>query len=151
MFVGSTVRFHAVLGLFLLLSASASGMAAESIEAGSQEGIKGEAEVSRRAVERWDAIIAGDFSSAFGFFSPGMRKIVPFEYYRSKAEGAVTDWVKARVESVACEFDVCALAVRVTFVYKGGLDLMKDQTSSSLIREKWLFSDGEWWLVPDKL
>lgn len=148
MFLGGTVRFYAFLGLFLLLLTTINGMAEETSKG---DAPAKEAEVSQRAVERWGAIIAGNFRSAFDFLSPGMRKIVPFEYYRSKAGGAVTDWVKARVESVDCQLDVCALAVRVTFVYRGGLDQMKDQTSSSLIQEKWLFSDGEWWLVPDKL
>lgn len=152
MFLGGTAHFHAMLGLLLLLSAATNGVAGEPMQGASSGDVRvSEVDVSRRAAGRWDAIIAGDFRSAFGFLSPGMRRVVPFKYYQSKVKAAVTDWVEARVESAVCEIDVCALAIRVGFVYKGGLGLMKDQASSSLIREKWLFSDGEWWLVPDRI
>jgi hypothetical protein len=153
MLTACAARLFTPIALLVLLLAGAHGKAGElasgDVAGGGQVTV--ERQVSQRAAERWKSLIAKDFISAFGFFSPGMRAVVPFEYYRSKSAGAVANWVESEVESTNCERDVCSLVVRVTYIYKGGVDLMKDQTSSSLVREKWLLVDGAWWLVPDKL
>lgn len=104
--------------------------------------------VSARALARWDALVAGDYKKAHAFISPGMRSLLPLDYYRAYLEASALHWKAAEVESVECAAQRCEAAIRRTDVYVGSITALVGQETSSKLQESWIQSEGEWWFVP---
>ncbi len=100
-------------------------------------------QVRQRATERWQALVAGEFSRAYNYNAPGFRAVVTPDGYRNRIGSAVT-WLGAEVVRVNCpEANKCMAQVRVD--YKPVLIRQKDLKVSTNIDETWLFEDGQWW------
>lgn len=112
------------------------------------EAVPAEQAVERRALARWNALIAGDYEAAHGFISPGMRSLMPFEYYRSMLEGRALEWKAVDIQSVECDDTRCELKIRRTDIYVGLIQAMVGQETMSDITERWIKVDGQWWFVP---
>lgn len=104
--------------------------------------------VKVRALARWQSLIDGDYQVAYGYISPGMRSVTPFEYYRSKLEGGALHWKAVDIRSVECEDARCEVEIRRTDVYVGLIQAMVGQETISDISERWIEIDGQWWFVP---
>ncbi len=106
--------------------------------------------VSERAKARWDALIRGDLQTAYDYLSPGYRQSTPFGRYRRKIRG-VGLWRKARVERVECdEAEVCKVLVMVDVhlvIPRSGGEPIE---STNPVYERWIYSEGQWWYVPDR-
>ena len=111
----------------------------------------GSADAVTRAQARWDAQIAGEYETAYGYFSPGYRAAFPLEAYRSQMRARTVRWTQATVQDQACEENVCK--VRVSLEYEVDLATRGagTVTSVSSLVESWIESDGTWYLVPDRL
>lgn len=108
--------------------------------AGSLSGLSGAPEqiVAERAQQRWDAMVAGDLTKAYGFLSPATRQVVTLVGYSSSTRAGF--WKKAKVERVECPTaELCH--VHLTVEYKRG------STIATPLRESWTKSQGEWWYV----
>lgn len=103
-----------------------------------------EDQVRQRATERWQAMVAGDFSSAYNYYLPGFRAVITPDGFRVRYGG--TSNVKAtEVVSVNCpEATKCMATVRLDF--KPLLGRKFGDKISTHIDETWLLEDGKWWL-----
>src|SRR5665647_406543 len=101
-----------------------------------------EAQVRQRATERWQALVAGQFSRAYSYNTPGFRAVVSPDGYRNRFGSAVT-WLGAEVIRVNCpEAKKCEAVLRVDF--KPTLSRQKAGNISTHVDETWLFEDGQW-------
>ena len=96
--------------------------------------------VARNAVARWQAIIAGDWKSAYSYGSSAYRTAVSLDSFRGGIAGAA---VRKAVElrSVLCEESSCKVVVKMTYQYAlrpGFGDL------STEFEESWIEDDGKW-------
>ena len=107
--------------------------------------------VQSRAVERWNHLISGDFDKAYDFMSPGVRAIMPLDVYRSRVSGSSIRWKKATIGAVECEHELCNVVVQLEYVYMGSIRSAYGQETTTELREKWIYIDGEWWFVPGKV
>lgn len=103
-----------------------------------------ETQVSQRASERWKALVAGEFSKAYTYSTPGFRQVVTADGFRSRYGSAVV-WVGTEVVSVVCPEPVkCNAVIRLDYKpLKGG------RTGAPLnthIDETWLLEGGQWWV-----
>lgn len=100
-------------------------------------------QVSQRADERWKALVAGDFSRAYSYNTPGYRAVVTPESYRGRIGGAIK-WVGAETVKVNCpEATTCIATVRLDYQpLLGGIK----GTFDTHIEETWLHEDGRWWI-----
>lgn len=102
-----------------------------------------EEQVKARAQARRDAIVKGDFSRAYEFFTPGYRGTVSAETYRRSIGNALT-LVGASVESVKCEtLEKCVAKMKVEI--KPLAVPRFTSTITTYSDETWLFEAGQWW------
>jgi hypothetical protein len=98
--------------------------------------------VAQRAQARWDAIIAGDWETAYSFASPAYRSLVDADGFRRR-QGGQTWVLGTTVRKVECEVDTCEAVVRLKFnppMPQFGTELETDY------KERWVLDDSTWWL-----
>jgi len=94
--------------------------------------------VKERAQARWDALVKGDFKTAYGYLSPGTRSTMPYEnYILSTRKGF---WKAVKVDGVECgKPDVCRVSMSMDYVYNG--TPIRTPTAETWIRDE----SGNWW------
>jgi len=104
-------------------------------------------QVRQRASERWQALVAGEFSRAYTYLSPSFRAVVSPDGYRMRFGNAV-NWLGSEVVEVNCpETTRCLARVRIDF--KPLLSRKIDDKMSTHVDETWLFQEGQWWFFQD--
>jgi hypothetical protein len=107
-----------------------------------------EAQVRQRSTGYWQAMVAGDYATAYGYLSPGFRaRISQTSYALRFAER--TRWEGAEIQNVECEPERCRVSLKARFTFKGN-EVFPSHSSSVDVKESWLEQDGEWWLVPKR-
>ena len=106
--------------------------------------------LQRRAKERMDALISMDWKKAYSYLSPARRKIFPYPVFEKRMNISAILRKSASVEKINCESDACDVSLRLTHVYIGGVvDAMQGQENTSIVHEKWVFDQGNWWFIPE--
>ncbi len=135
-----TALFSLALGLSLIAPTRAdtpAGLSAEQAAA-----------LEERVRERWQTLIDHDWAKTWEFSTPTFRGIFPKSLYVHNFSYAV-QWELTSVEVVDYDADAA-----VASVVAGVMSVPTKQTSSAsralgalptTIREKWIFTDGEWW------
>ncbi len=106
--------------------------------------------IAERAAERWEAINAGDFETAWSYSTPSFREVFPKHlYYMNFSQTFVNRLTGVEVTSYDARAAVASVAVRV----------MAEPTKYSsaaaravgplpdIINESWVFIDGDWWFI----
>ena len=105
--------------------------------------------VEELAQKRWDAIMAGDFDTAYSLYSPGYRSAnsrVDFEISQRTRKVAIT---AAKVASSECDGDACTVSAAVQYRVGAPVPGVSKWESSSKLEERWVRTDGKWWFVPN--
>lgn len=103
--------------------------------------------VAQRAKERWDALIAKDYGTAYEYLTPGSRALMTREAYIRKQLMVRLKWQNATVVRVACdEPDHCDVVVSVSSLVRLP-QLPDDVLVPSPSKEQWLRSNGQWFVV----
>ena len=104
--------------------------------------------LEQRVEGRWQTMIDHDFEKTWAFSTPTFRGIFPKALYVHNFSYAV-DWELTSVEVVDYDADAA-----VASVVTGVMSKSTKQTSSAsralgavpiTVRQKWIFTDGEWW------
>jgi hypothetical protein len=103
--------------------------------------------VAERAEARWRALIDGNLEKAYGYLTPGYRKVTSYDRYRRGVRG-VGVWRDVKVESVTCETELCQVDVRI-FARFTHPRMNKPLDTQEVIREGWLFDQeaDDWFFV----
>ena len=123
------------------LAAMAAGVAAIVVAgcAGVQSGGTDEQYVAERAKQRWDAVIAGDIKTAYGYISPAGRSVVTYEGYAGSIRRGFHK--AARVTEVRCPSrEVCDVTLEIEYVFSG-------KRMKTPFYEKWVKQDSDWWFL----
>jgi len=101
----------------------------------------------QRVRERWEALIRRDLAAAYLFEAPVFRAAYSLEQYQRKfGKGLI--WEGAVVDQVLLEGDEAA-TVYVNVQYQQAEMIAGEARSfSSLVTEKWIRADDQWWHVP---
>lgn len=102
--------------------------------------------VGNRAVERWHALMAGDFKKAYSYFGPGYRSATPLAAYEAKLAAAKVVWKNVELKAVKCEQELCT--VEVGLDYKPKITGFEGYQLQNSLTEKWVKVDNQWWYVP---
>ena len=103
--------------------------------------------VDRRAVERWNYLIAHQAEKAYDYLTPGARETQKREIYAGAMNSRPVQWKSVVFDRKECEADRCKVLVNVKYSVKmptGGDPV--EQTSSQ--SETWILTDGEWYFLP---
>lgn len=123
------------------LATMAAGVAAIVVAgcAGLQPGASDEQVVAERAKLRWDAVIAGDIKTAYGYISPAGRSVVSLEGYAGTFRRGFHK--AARVTDVRCQGrEVCDVTLEIEYMFSG-------KRMKTPFFEKWVRQDSDWWYL----
>lgn len=98
--------------------------------------------VAQRAQARWDAMVAGDWETAYSFATPAYRNAIDLNGFRRRSGGQAS-WLGSEIRTVECEKDVCNVLVRLAFRPIMLRDLPELHTDYD---ERWVLVDGDWWI-----
>jgi len=106
--------------------------------------------VEELAQQRWDALLKGDFDTAYTFYSPGYRSAnsrVDFEIsYRSRKVGIY----QAKVNSSDCASEACTVSTLVSYRVGAPAPGVSKWESTATTQERWVRTEGKWWFVPEE-
>ncbi len=105
--------------------------------------------ISARAQNRWDALLADDFETAYAFYSPGYRSTMSMIDFAVRIRTQPVRWTSAEYQDHSCTETTCTVRFKIGFIVSKpvvGLDKWED---SSILKEKWIKTDGQWWYLPD--
>lgn len=105
--------------------------------------------VEERAQQRWDALLAGDFDTAYSLYSPGYRSAnsrVDFEISQRSRKVAI---LAAIVDGSECDADACTVTSQVQYRVGSPVPGVSKWESSSKVQERWVRTEGKWWYVPE--
>lgn len=137
-----TVHFRWVaLGLTLMLAACAGGAGKSG---GSTETV-----IERRAMERWNLLIAGDYAKAYEYFSPGYRSTRPVGAYVAAVKPAIMTWRSVDWRGVECDTpDSCE--ARFILHYTVQMPSAGATPGVTEVKERWVRLDGRWYHLPQR-
>lgn len=98
-----------------------------------------QAAVTKRALERWDALLKGDTKTAYGFLSPASREVTSLERFQARTNTGSFRDVKS--DKTTCDAETCKVRLWLTFDHR----TMKGVTVP--LEETWVIADGRAWLV----
>ncbi len=112
-------------------------------------GGSGSGNVVKRAEERWDAVLANDFETAYEYYSPGFRSSQSRGDYELSMRLRKVQFRDAEYEDQSCDVDVCTLKFRVGYKIASPVPGLETWESKTTLEEKWVRTQGEWWYYPD--
>lgn len=108
------------------------------------------AEVDKRAVERWNYLIAHQAEKAYDYLSPGTRETQTRESYAATMNNRPVKWTGAKFNRKECDVDRCKVYIDVSYsVVMGGASATgRPVASSSTQSETWVHVDDGWYFLP---
>ena len=135
----SVFRRGLLLGLCLLLAACAT-----TSDSGR------DVVIPERAQARWDALLAADYATAYAYASPGYRSATSLTDFEIEQRLRRLSYTSAEVKEHACDEAVCTVNVFVGFSVVRPVVGVPEWKGGNLLEERWIFSDGNWWYLPEK-
>jgi len=106
--------------------------------------------LTKRVMDRMDALIEMDWEKAYAYLSPSRRKITPYNVFANRMSVSAILRKRAAIKNIHCDIDACDVSIELVHVYVGGvIDAMQGHENTSVIHEKWVYGGGEWWYVPE--
>lgn len=105
--------------------------------------------VAKRAMERWEAVLAADFDTAYNYYSPGFRSSQSRGDFELSQRLRKVQFSNAEFQSEECTENVCLLNFKVSYTIASpvpGIDTWKGNQS---LDEKWIRTGGQWWYFPE--
>lgn len=105
--------------------------------------------VGKRAQERWDALLVGDFDTAYEYYSPGFRSSHSRGDFEVMMRLRKVQFTGAQYASQECEGDRCTVIFDVGYRIASPVPGLDTWESTKKLDETWVRTQGQWWFVPD--
>lgn len=106
--------------------------------------------VARRAQSRFDALVARDYKTAYEFFTPSFRERFNYEDY-IRARPPRAEFLSGKVVKVDCISDsACDVEMESSYKSPVGVKASPKGEITRVTPERWVRSDGQWWLFQEK-
>ncbi len=106
--------------------------------------------IAERAQQRWDALLAGDFETAYAFYSPGYRSAASMIDMAFEVRSRRVRWTSAQYKEHSCLQNSCTLLFDVGWTVNKPVPGLNKWDGSDIIEEKWIKTGGKWWFLPKK-
>jgi hypothetical protein len=108
------------------------------------------AEVDKRAVERWNFLIAHQAEKAYDYLSPGTRETQTRESYAAAMNNRAVKWTTAKFNRKECDVDRCKVYIDVSYsVAMPGMGSASGPVeSTSTQSETWVHVKDGWYFLP---
>jgi hypothetical protein len=100
------------------------------------------------AQARWDALLEGDFGTAYGYLSPGSRSSISEIDYAVAFKLRKVQYDSARYMDHECEGDTCTVRMDMGYTLIAALRGVPEWKGKAVVEEKWVRIDGKWWFLP---
>lgn len=102
-----------------------------------------------RVQARWDALLAGDYETAYAYLTPGYRQTESLASFQGKLRNRPVRWVAAKFDSIekCAVASSCDVLIAVTYRVRG-LPQVGTHQSTRKLSEKWVQIDGDWYHLP---
>lgn len=100
-----------------------------------------QAAAGKRAGERWQALIRGDYEAAYAYFTPASREVIRAADFAERM--AKFPYRAVKVDKVECDGEVCTVNLTLTYDFPA----MKMTNVSTPVQESWLIERGKAWFV----
>ena len=104
--------------------------------------------VDRRAVERWNYLIAHQAEKAWDYLTPGYRSTRTKDSWAQAMNTRPVQWKEAKFKDKECDAERCKVRVDVTYSVLMPGTAGKATAASSTVNEIWLLVDGDWYFLP---
>lgn len=131
------MTFGALLAVALLSACATTGPSADN-------------EIGERAQARWDALLEGDFATAYSYLSPGYRSRISVVDYELSTRMKRVQYRSAQYQEHTCEKDVCTVQVKIEYKVAKPVPGVAEFVGENTIFEQWIKSDSNWWFLPQK-
>lgn len=102
----------------------------------------------RRAIERWELLIAHNAEKAYDYLSPGFRATKKRDDYAREMNDRPVKWSKVLPYREVCEKpNVCVIDLQVDAAVKMP-GVGQPVSSVGFVTETWIRSQGKWYFVP---
>jgi hypothetical protein len=109
-----------------------------------------EVSIADRAQDRWEALLAGDFETAWGYYSPGFRSTTSVIDLAFVMRSRRVRWTSAQYKEHSCLENSCTVIFDMGFTVYRPVPGMNKWDGSDRVEEKWVKTDGQWWFLPKK-
>jgi hypothetical protein len=106
--------------------------------------------VKERAQARWDALLDGDFATAYSYYSPGYRSAMTVVDFEIGIRMRKVQYRTAEYQGHSCEKNVCTVRFKVGYQVATPVPGLGDWESDGMVSEQWIKSNSEWWFLPQK-
>jgi len=107
--------------------------------------------IAERAQDRWDALLSGDFATAYGFYSPGYRSSTSMFDLAFEIRSRRVRWTSALYKEHGCEENSCTVIFDMGFTVERPVPGLDQWNGSNIVEEKWVKTDGQWWFLPKNM
>ena len=104
--------------------------------------------VRERAQARWDALLNGDFATAYSYLSPGYRSATTVVDYEIEIRMRKVQYRTAEFQDYSCEESICTVRLKIGYKIAKPVPGMANWESDDVVSEQWIKSDGNWWFLP---
>jgi hypothetical protein len=110
----------------------------------------GKDDVEKRAVERWNYLIAHQADKAYDYLTPGTRATQTRENYAAAMNNRPVKWTAAKFNRKECDADRCKVYIDVSYsvAMPGGGAAGKPVGTTSTQSETWVHVDDGWYFLP---
>jgi predicted small secreted protein len=108
-----------------------------------------ETDIRQRAQARWDALLAGDYDTAYQYYSPGYRSSTSRVDFEISTRLRAVRWTSVEVLESSCEADVCTVSTHAGYTVVGALPGVPEWKSKKKLTERWVRTRGQWWFLPE--
>ncbi len=105
------------------------------------------AEVDKRAVERWNYLIAHQAEKAYDYLTPGTRETQTRESYARSMNNRPVAWTAAKFNRKECDADRCKVYIDVTYSVVMP-SVGKPVQTTSTQSETWVHVNDGWYFLP---
>lgn len=111
--------------------------------------IGGGGSVVDRAQARWQALLAGDFQTAYSYYTPGYRSSKTPGDFELSIRLRKVQFRDAEYLEHQCEGDSCTLKFNVKYHVASPVPGVNRWESKTVLDERWVRTQGKWWYLPD--
>lgn len=104
--------------------------------------------IEQRAQARWDALLTGDYASAYAFCSPGYRSTVSATDYEIGIRLKRVKWTSASYLDHDCEENTCKVRFQMGYRVNSPVPGVEVWNGYDRIEDQWIKTGGEWWYLP---
>ncbi len=118
--------------------------------AGCNAGTDASGDIEKRAIERWNFLIAHQAEKAYDYLSPGTRETQTRESYAAAMNMRPVKWTAVKFNRKECDPDRCKVYIDVSYsvAMPGAGAIGKAIESTSTQSETWVRVKDDWYFLP---